>query len=65
MSRGEGRGRAARAVDHAVGTNHSVVVPALAGGPVVVTTLVAGTLIHRLVRQHTHYRGRHLGLTLQ
>ena len=49
-SRSEGRGRAARAVDLAVGTNHSVVVPeGLTGESVVVTTLVAGTLIHRLV----------------
>lgn len=47
----EGRERVAGAVDLAVGTNHSVVVlVALAAKSAVVTTLVAGTLIHRLVK---------------
>lgn len=45
----EGRRRAARAVDLAVGTNHSVVVPEALVEKTAVTTSVAGTLIHRLV----------------
>ena len=45
----EGRGRAARTVDLAVGTNQSVVVPEALTEKSAVTTLVAGTLIHRLV----------------
>jgi biotin-(acetyl-CoA carboxylase) ligase len=53
-TRPEGRGRAGQVVDREVGTNHSVavlVVPeAWAAKLVVVTTLVAGTLIHRLVK---------------
>ena len=45
----EGRGHAAWAVDLAVGANHSVVVPEALVERSAVTTLVAGTVIHRQV----------------